>query len=454
MRGNAAPTARRLDAQRLQRYAPAAVLATYTALAVAWSFVVPLGGGIDEPRHVRYVQIVAEQGRLPSPIEKQEAISHHPPLHYLIAAPVYLATRALGATVAWRAMRLLSVLIGAGTVLLTWLMLRRVFPDRPWLPVVGMAAVGLLPHYQLVCVMVGNDVTVACAGALLLYLTARAIVEPERSLRLSILAGLAAGAAVLAKMNGLLLMPVPLLALAIAARIRRASAGQERGEAGGASAERRTGLINAAAYAVAFGATGGSYVAFHLSRWGYLESDMPWPESTWPVHSFGAKLVRAVEGLYRSTWVQMGWLPGPHSPPPLEPSDLWPRPNLETPVFVLLLPVALIALGGSAVLVVRWLRDGRAGPQGLMTATLLGSSLLTYAAVAHSAVYVHPGRHEGGRYALSAVAATMSLLAIGPLVLPARWRRAVWAATLVLLLAINAISFWEMHTYLVPTFAP
>ena len=66
---------------RTIRRATAGLLIGYVALAIVWSFVVPLGGGIDEPRHLRYVQIVAEEGRLPTPPEKAEAISHHPPLH-------------------------------------------------------------------------------------------------------------------------------------------------------------------------------------------------------------------------------------------------------------------------------------------------------------------------------------------------------------------------------------
>jgi hypothetical protein len=54
---------------------------------------------------------------------------------------------------------------------------------------------------------------------------------------------------------------------------------------------------------------------------------------------------------------------------------------------------------------------------------------------------------------MPAVAAVMGLLVIGPLALPRKWTKVVWVAILALLAAMTAISFWEMHTYLIPTFA-
>jgi len=77
-----------------------------------------------------------------------------------------------------------------------------------------------------------------------------------------------------------------------------------------------------------------------------------------------------------------------------------------------------------------------------------------YAALTHNAMYVNPGRFEGGRYLLPAVAAYIPLLAIGPLALPQRWRWAAWLWTAILLLAMNVIAMIEMHVYLIPTFAP
>ncbi|MGC9319585.1 MAG: glycosyltransferase family 39 protein [Armatimonadota bacterium] len=430
--------------------AAAGVLVVYVALAATWSYVIPLGGGIDEPRHLRYVQIVAEQGRLPSVAEKQEAISHHPPLHYLLAAPVYLATRGLDHEASWHALRLLSVALGAVGIVVVFAMLRRALPERPWAAVVAMATVGWLPHYQLVSAMVSNDVTAALAGALALYAATRAITEPDRGATFALAAGLAAGAGVMAKMNALVLLPAPLLAVGLAPLLARG--GPEAADKRPSALSRA--LHNALACSGAFLGTGGVTIGYHLVKWGRLESDAPWPEAAWPVHGFAAKLLRAAGGLFRSTWAQVGWLPGPHSPPPPGPTARWPRPDLETPLLALALVLTLAAVAGSMILAVRWLRSEPHRGRGLVVVMLLLGSVLMYGVLIQNAIYVNPGRYEGGRYLLPAAAAYMALLAIGPLALRRRWRIAAWVATPALLLAMNAASFWEFHAYLIPTFAP
>ncbi len=423
------------------------IIVVYLLLAGSWSYVIPLGGGIDEPRHLRYLQIVAEEGRIPGIAEKQEAISHHPPLHYLLAAPLYLATDGLDRSAQWHILRLFSVLIGAGGIIAVYAMLRRAVPSHPWVAPVGMAAVGWLPHYLLVSAMFANDVTAAAAGALVLYLSCRAVLEPDRRTFFAALAGLAAGLGVAAKMNVLLMLPAPASAIALAPALTDRNAGAE-------GRPLRTALRSLGGFLGAFAVTGGAVIAWHLQRWGRLESDPPWPEAAWPVHTLVGKFVRAIDGLYRSTWAQVGWLPGPHSPPPPGPTALWPRPDLETPLLALAAPLTIVAIIGGVALAVRWLRSEDRRSRGLVVATLLATAVTMYAGVTWNAIFVNPGRYEGGRYLLPAVAAYMSIFALGPLVLTQRWRRLCWVALPVLLLVLNAVSFWEMLSYLIPTFAP
>ncbi len=113
----------------------------------------------------------------------------------------------------------------------------------------------------------------------------------------------------------------------------------------------------------------------------------------------------------------------------------------------------LIAAACVVTLLVRWLRSRAMRQRGLALATLAVCWLLTSGAVIYNAMYVNPGRYEGGRYVMPAVAAVMALPAIGALALPRRWRIAFRVALLTLLAAMTAISFWEMHVYLIPTFA-
>ncbi|MFP4248775.1 MAG: ArnT family glycosyltransferase [Armatimonadota bacterium] len=421
------------------------VVAAYIAIVAVWSFVIPLGGGIDEPRHLRYVQVIAEEGRLPTPAEKQEAISHHPPLHYLILAPIYLATRGMGDQAAWHVLRFASIVMGVGTVILVFATLRRLLPQRPWAAVAGMAFLALLPHFQMISGFLSNDASVTLFITLMLYCTVRAIREPQRALIWSAAAGLAGGAATAAKMNGLIPIPAALLVVGISAYLSKPKPELR---------DTSRALPNMGGFAGTFLITGGVAIGRQLLVWGTLESDPAWPERLWPVHTFAEKLARAVEGLYRSTWAQPGWLPGPHSSPPLAPTDLWPRPDIETTLLALMLPFTLIGLIGTVLLCIRWLRSAQDRAKGLGGALLVAVSLLAYAAVAYRAIYVHPGSHEAARYALQSVAGVVGMLSVGPLILPRRWTVVCWVCIAVLLAAMVAVSFWEMHTYLIPTFAP
>ncbi len=439
------------------RVAVGCIFAVYVALAATWAFVIPLGGGSDEPRHLRYVQIIAEEGRLPTPAEKTEAISHHPPLHYLIVTPVYLATQGLGTEAAWHALRLTQIPLGVVTLALIFAMLRRLIPDRPWLPVVAMASVALLPNFQLLSAVLSNDLTTALFSTLMLYFFVRALRRPRRLVRWAGLAGVGGGLSVVTRTNGMALIPVAFAAIIMIPFVLSNSSGGGSSNSEDATDERpppdSRAIRGALAFGGAFMVTGGAWLARHVAIWGGIDPDPPWPEYAWPVHTFMGKLLRATGGLFRSWWAQVGWVPGPHSAPPPGFSRLWPRPNLETPVFVLAALITLIAAAGVIALLVRWFRSASLRTRGFGLATLAGCWLITTAAVIYNAMYVNPGRFEGGRYLFPALAGTISLLATGPLALPRRWTVTVWVATLALLAAMTGISFWEMHTYLIPTFA-
>ena len=424
----------------------------YVLLAVAWSFVIPLKGPADEARHFRYLQIVAEERRLPGPAEKAEAISHHPPAYYISAAAVYLAARGLGESSTWHILRLWSVLLGGLTLWLIYRTLALVFPEQPAVVYYGTIYVGILPHYLLVCSGVSNDAAVTLFCTALLYLVALRITGHD-SYKLALLAGLAAGLAVLTKHTALVLVVPAGIGLFAGAWLNREGR-QPDGEASAGSERLLSAIRELLVYVGAFAFTAGIWLASYIGTWGRLDSDPPWPWYTWPHPGLWEKFIRAADGLYRSTWVQMGWLPGPHSSPPLQPSALYPRPNLETPVFVLLLPLVVLAICGTVICVWRWYRQSDSRSRAVVVGMLMASGVFMYAALTQNAMFVNPGRFEGGRYLLPAVAGYIPLLAIGPLAVPCRWRKPAWVATYVILLAMNAISFVEMYVYMIPSFAP
>ncbi len=436
----------------MARHLGVAGAAVYAILAVAWSVIIPLDGGIDEGRHFRHIEIMAQEHRFPTAAEKQEAISHNPPLHYVLAVPAYLLGSAFGEQAKWRALRLWSVILGGLSLWLLYSMLRRIFPEEPRVAQVGLMTVGWLPHFLLVSAMISNDISAILTGTLLLFL-ATLMITGRAGKWAAALAGLAAGLACLAKHNALVLVPPAFAAVVGSPWLpRRTREGQQDATEGEPPAGRA--LWKLLAFGAAFALTGGLWLINFYGTWGRLDSDPPWPEAAWPVHAFAPKLLRAVSGLYRSTWSQVGWLPGPHSAPPATWSGAYPRPNLETPLLGLAAPVVLVGVVGSVVCVCRWLKRPETQPRALAVGMLLAAAGLMYATLTHNAMFVNPGRFEGGRYLLPAVAAYMPLLAIGPLALEERWRKVAWAWAAVLLLAMNAIAVVEFYVYLIPTFAP
>ncbi|MFO7946407.1 MAG: glycosyltransferase family 39 protein, partial [Armatimonadota bacterium] len=395
-----------------------------------------------------YLEIVAQQHRLPSAAERAQAISHHPPLHYILASPVYAATARLSRDAQWHAVRLWNVVLGGVTLIFVYLTLSTLFPNRPRVSGFGLIFVGWLPHYQLISAMHSNDIAAVLFSTITFYLVAR-IIAGETQWYLAAGAGLMAGAAVLCKHNALLaVFPAGIMA-AVSPFFRSAEFEEKRGWT---TPLQQAGRI-AGALGGAFLMTGGAWLARFYLQWGRLDSDVAWSASQWPVHTFGGKLLWAISGLYRSTWSQVGWLPGMHSSPPLEPSTLYPRPPVETPLLLLAFPVALLGLIGTITCIARWCKQAEKRWKAAGGLLLVAAWALTYAALLHNAMYANPGRFEGGRYALPAVAATMSLMAVGPLALPKENRKIAWWWAAGLLLVMNAVAFYEMFAYLIPTFA-
>src|SRR6202022_461155 len=108
-------------------------------------------------------------------------------LYYGAVAPAYaLAGRSTFSQLAL--MRLASGLIGALTVLFTFMLARELAPRRPWLAVLAGLLVAYQPMYGFISGAVNNDVGVNAAAAafeLLLIL----MVRRGLTMRLAVLAG-------------------------------------------------------------------------------------------------------------------------------------------------------------------------------------------------------------------------------------------------------------------------
>ena len=243
----------------LQPPAISLILAAFFALGVVYAVATPLFEKPDEMWHYPYVKYLADGQGLPvqdlaraQPLMRQE--STQPPLYYVTAALAtfwieddywqdlvwlnpfwgYNAPGTVndnknrvfhtdmerfpyrGAVLAVRTARLVSVIWGAITVLATYLMALELFPKRRSFAVGAAALVAFNPQFIFIASAVSNDSTVSALCTLALWLMLR-LVRRGVSTRRLVWLGLIVGLALLAKTSALALLPVTLVAIAMAA---------------------------------------------------------------------------------------------------------------------------------------------------------------------------------------------------------------------------------------------
>ncbi len=240
------------------------ILAAYVVLATTYSVVTPIFEASDELWHYPMVQYLATHGlalppqtpdvTTPSGATAWRQEGSQPPLYYLAAAVITapIDTSDLdtirrqnphadigtirpdgnanmivhhtdleafpwrGTVLAVHVARFFSVLLGLGTVIVTYLLGRALFPRRPEVALGAAALNATLPMFLFISGSVNNDNLSNLLGNLLLLLIVR-LLQADRPprFRFYALIGLVAGAGLLAKLSIGLLIPLVALALLI-----------------------------------------------------------------------------------------------------------------------------------------------------------------------------------------------------------------------------------------------
>ena len=204
--------------ERLTHWLLAALVLVYLLLAGAYSMVTPAGTpeqhNPDENAHMQYVQMLAS-GHLPVFTDVMHGYENHqPPLYYALAVPVYLAAQGRGEADATRAVRWVSILLGALLLLAAFVCVRMLFPSEPWLALGTAVAVGLLPGNVALSASVTNDSLTNLVMAVGLALLAKLVLATdagERN-RWALWLGLTLGVGIWTKTSTLVLFPTVLLA--------------------------------------------------------------------------------------------------------------------------------------------------------------------------------------------------------------------------------------------------
>jgi len=248
----------------IQYPAIALILAAFIALGITYSLVTPIFESPDEIYHYFVIKHLADGKGLPVQNPEDPGLweqeGSQPPLYYLMGAlatfwidtsdaedllwrnpqanigtPLDPGNKNVivhtqresfpfrGAALAVHLVRLLSVLLGAGTVFLTYRLALEIFPDHEHLAVGAAAINAFIPQFLFISGSVNNDNLVIFLASLALLLITRHTHHWTLDIRYWVLLGFVLGLACLSKLSGLGLLILTAIIL-IAQAYRRRSA--------------------------------------------------------------------------------------------------------------------------------------------------------------------------------------------------------------------------------------
>jgi len=158
-----------------------AIIIVYLVLGVHFATATPPWQVPDEPAHYNYVEYVAENLRLPElrlgdyphvyleelkqrrfppqmSIERIRYESHQPPLYYILAAVVYRIASLLPGLPMLLGLRLFSLVLCAISLVVSYKLVRAIYPQEPVLALGTAAFAATLPMHLAMTAAVNNDV--------------------------------------------------------------------------------------------------------------------------------------------------------------------------------------------------------------------------------------------------------------------------------------------------------
>lgn len=234
------------------RRAVALIVTLFLILGVAYSIINPIFESPDESLNYANIRFLVREKRLPVLKPDEPTKAHHPPAYYAIAAlltswvpnehfddvtnrvnafwihrvgeagvdnkTLYLHNPALegfpyrDVALGVHLVRWLSLVMGAGTVLLIYGSARELMPSHPELAVMATSLVAFNPMFLFISASVHDDALANLVATAVLYTTAR-LLRRGPTMRQAVALGALLGVAVLTKLTCLLVAPAVGLAL-------------------------------------------------------------------------------------------------------------------------------------------------------------------------------------------------------------------------------------------------
>ena len=238
----------------------AILLAVFCALAGSFSLLLPLGEMPDEGSHFDLVRFVAEQNRFPMTQQERNALGDKgdasPIYHGLVAVlsqhvdiarlpqryfvssdkqPIpydtILTTQRLhtddeafpfrGIVLAWHLARLVSIPLGALTIVASYLTALTIYPGQRYFALGVAGFVAFVPRFVINSAVVSDDNLVIPLVAFAIYYLVRIIHGDERP-RMFVILGVLSGVAAIVKYHAVVLLPEITLVFAVLAWRNRA----------------------------------------------------------------------------------------------------------------------------------------------------------------------------------------------------------------------------------------
>ncbi len=208
------------------------ILLAYLIIGSIYASLTPAWQAPDEPAHYNYVHFVASQGSFPELVQgcydeayltelksrrfpPESSVGsicyefHQPPLYYSLASAIFTVSNG-----SLLALRLFSLLLGAGVVALTFFIGQTVLPDRTEVSLGAMAFVAFVPMHLAMVASANNDVLAELILAgLLLLLTRRLVAPTPPSSRADLLLGLLLGLGLITKTTVYIAIPLTVITL-------------------------------------------------------------------------------------------------------------------------------------------------------------------------------------------------------------------------------------------------
>jgi 4-amino-4-deoxy-L-arabinose transferase-like glycosyltransferase len=242
------------------------LLLLFAAKGVIFTYAFPPFSGHDEVAHYAYQKLLMEEGRLPlipDPVAYNEAYqngdsptfdeipdamqeyqryttsdwwkdenrvvrtvtylgefmpagwiytANHPPLYYLLMAPVWELTEGQSEEFQLYTIRLAAIPFGLLTVLLAYLTVRRLFPGETFLAVTVPMFVAFQPQIAYESAMLNNDILAIVSTSACLYLIVVGL-QNRFTVGLCAWLGFALGLAMLSKSTAVIVMPAIAIAM-------------------------------------------------------------------------------------------------------------------------------------------------------------------------------------------------------------------------------------------------